>query len=86
MINITQDLYDFNKHFKLMNDSVTYIANRLESFYNTEEERTDIQRNLDYLKTMLNKDFISNGLSQDQLNLILSTIDKAQTTLSNNQI
>jgi hypothetical protein len=85
MINITQDLYDFNKHFKLMNDSVTYIANRLESFYNTEEERTDIQRNLDYLKTMLNKDFISNGLSQDQLNLILSTIDKAQTTLFNNQ-
>jgi hypothetical protein len=86
MINIIQDIYDINKHTKLMNDSVLYITNRLETFYNTAEERADIQRNLEYLKTMLNKDFISNNLSENTISNILNIIDKAQTTLYNNKI
>ena len=72
------------QHIQRMLQSVIYINSRLETFYNTELERADIQRNKDYLEIMLAKDFILNNIQSDQMVLVKQAIDKASSALLNN--
>jgi len=81
-LNLLNDLENPVKHIQLMMDSVLYINNRLETFYNTEKERADIQRNVDYLKIMLNKNFILQNINQSQLDQVNSAIDSGEAALS----
>jgi hypothetical protein len=81
MINIYEDIENFDKHIKLMDDSTSYVSNLLDTFYNTEQERSDIRRNVDYLKIMLNKHFISSKISEVKADQIISVIDKAESAL-----
>ena len=63
--------------------SVNYINSRLETFYNTEPEKIDIQRNKEYLELMLLREDIITHINPDQLVIINEAVDKANTALAN---
>ena len=63
--------------------SVNYINSRLETFYNTEPEKIDIQRNKEYLELMLLREDIITNINPDQLVIINEAVDKANTALAN---
>ena len=67
-----------------MLDSVNYINSRLETYYNTEPERIDIQRNKEYLEIMLAKPSIIDNIKPEQLLLVQHAIDRAASVLLNN--
>lgn len=81
MINILEDLENPQKHIPLMMDSVSYIEDRLSTYYGTDKEKDDIQRNLEYLQVMLSKSFIVSNLTQEQLLSINTAIDRASSIL-----
>jgi hypothetical protein len=83
-MNIVDLLQSPEKHIELMMSSVNYINSRLDTFYNTESERIDIQRNKEYLQIMLSKKFILENIKQEQLSYINEAIDKASSVLINN--
>jgi hypothetical protein len=83
-MNIVDLLQSPEKHIELMMSSVNYINSRLDTFYNTESERIDIQRNKEYLEIMLSKKFILENIKQEQLSSINEAIDKASSVLINN--
>lgn len=84
-MNIVDLLQSPEKHIELMMSSVNYINSRLDTFYNTESERIDIQRNKEYLEIMLSKKFILENIKQEQLSSINEAIDKASSVLIDNQ-
>lgn len=81
-INFIDDLDNPVKHIERMMDSVVYITSRLETFYNTDQERQDIQRNIDYLKLMITKDFIVQNITESELSQVNSAIDNGEITLN----
>lgn len=83
-MNILDLLQSPEQHIERMLQSVNYINSRLETFYNTEPERVDIQRNKEYLEIMLAKDFVSDNIKSDQLILVQQAIDKASSVLLSN--
>lgn len=82
-MNIINLLQSPEQHIKLMMFSVNYINSRLETFYNTEPEKIDIQRNKEYLELMLLREDIITNINPDQLVIINEAVDKANTALAN---
>jgi hypothetical protein len=82
-MNIINLLQSPEQHIKLMMFSVNYINSRLETFYNTEAEKIDIQRNKEYLELMLLREDIITNINPDQLVIINEALDKANTALAN---
>ena len=82
-MNIINLLQSPEQHIKLMMFSVNYINSRLETFYNTEPEKIDIQRNKEYLELMLLREDIITHINPDQLVIINEAVDKANTALAN---
>ena len=82
-MNIINLLQSPEQHIKLMMFSVNYINSRLETFYNTEAEKIDIQRNKEYLELMLLREDIITNINPDQLVIINKAVDKANTALAN---
>lgn len=83
-MNIIDLLQSPTQQIELMLDSVNYINSRLETYYNTEPERIDIQRNKEYLDIMLAKNSIIDNITPEQLLLVQQAIDKASSVLLNN--
>jgi hypothetical protein len=81
LINI-DDLFNSEVQIKRMEDSVIYINNRLDTFYNTDQEKKDIARNVEYLEQMLSKKFIKDSISNEKRDLFLNAIERGKTVLS----
>ena len=82
-MNIINLLQSPEQHIKLMMFSVNYINSRLETFYNTEPEKIDIQRNKEYLELMLLREDIITHINPDKLVIINESVDKANSALAN---
>lgn len=74
-------LISIDQQIQSIDDSVDYIENRLSSFYNTTAEKEDLRRNIDHIKTLLNKDIIISKLSEDNIIAYRSVIDRGESVL-----
>lgn len=81
IVNI-DDLLTPEKQLQSIIDSAEYIINRLSSFYDTEEERLDIQRNITHMELTLAKEAVLAIISENQLLSMNDVISTAKARLN----
>ena len=79
--DVINEILGLEKQIESMDDSVDYINNRLNTFYNTENEKIDIKRNIDHLKLLLSKPQIVDILSQDKIIFYNDAIHRGESVI-----
>lgn len=74
-------LISVSQQIQSMDDSVMYIENRLISFYNTDQEKQDLLRNINHLRYLLARVDITNNLSENQIIAYNDVIQRAESIL-----
>lgn len=74
-------LISISQQIQSMDDSVMYIENRLISFYNTDQEKQDLLRNINHLRYLLANVYITNNLSENQIIAYNDVIQRAESVL-----
>jgi hypothetical protein len=75
------DLNDPLTNINFIRDSVSVINSILASFNNTEDEKYDLNRNIDYIEHVFKKSLNESDLSEEELASIKKTIDEAKKLL-----
>lgn len=77
-----QNIITPEKQIQSIDDSINYINNRLVSYYNTEQEKADIQRNLDHVNLMLSNESLLTLISEEKLLQYKDTIYQAEARIN----
>lgn len=80
IIDINQGM-TIEKKISAMIDSINLINNILDTYYGTDTEKADVQRNIDHLNQCLSNDEILSNLSSELLSSINDTILRSQGVL-----
>ena len=76
------DLNNPLTHIRFIQDSIDTIKSLVENFSNTEEEKYDIERNIQYVNYMLSKESIAKHITANDLASHKATVANALTVIN----
>lgn len=80
MIDI-QNLIGSQQKLKSLEDSINYINNRLQTYYDTDQEKYDIERNIIHSELILSDTKITSLLNSNTVDSYQNTIYAAKSRL-----
>lgn len=80
MIDI-KNLIGSQQKLKSLEDSINYIQNRLQTYYNTDQEKYDIERNIIHSELILSDNNILSILNSNTIDSYKNTIHAAKSRL-----